>query len=166
VGCGFTFLVQSGPDSPKVTQWSSGIAVRAEHASDVKSRRTPSLFGPGLHHQEARCGIPQYDQGSYRSKGGPVKTSVIAALTSFGLNSMTIVEKPSMRDLILRGHPYSIEKQKATLDYCSEDVEGLATMLPVMLTVIDLSYAIFRGRCTTVSSTNGNLWHSNGCPDP
>jgi hypothetical protein len=42
-----SFLVQSGPDSPKVTQWSSGIAVRAEHASDVKWRRTPSLFEPG-----------------------------------------------------------------------------------------------------------------------
>jgi DNA polymerase I len=93
---------------------------------------------------EFRC----LTNGLADAKGAPVETSMIAALRSCGLDSMTVVEKQSMRDLILRGHPYSIEDQKAILDYCSEDVEGLAKLLPVMLTVIDVPYAIFRGRYT------------------
>jgi hypothetical protein len=73
---------------------------------------------------------------------------LIAALTHFGLDSMTVVEKESMRDLILRGHPYSETEQREILEYCSQDVEALEKLLPAMLPQIDLPYALFRGMYT------------------
>lgn len=61
---------------------------------------------------------------------------------------MTVVEKRSMIDLILRGHPYSAEEQQSILDYCAHDVDALGKLLPAMLPEITLPYAIFRGRYT------------------
>ncbi len=78
--------------------------------------------------------------------GGPIKDSLIKALEYFGLDSMTVVEKESMRNLILRGHPYSASERQEIIDYCSEDVEALEKLLPVMLPLIDSPYAVFRGR--------------------
>lgn len=82
------------------------------------------------------------------AQGCPVASSLIAALGYFGLDSMAVVEKQSMRDLILRGHPYSVEEQKQILEYCAEDVEALTKLFGVMLKMIDLPYALFRGRYT------------------
>jgi DNA polymerase-1 len=93
---------------------------------------------------EFRC----ITNGLTYATGAPVESSMIAALTHFGLDSMTVVEKKSMKDLILRGHPYTIVQQREIVDYCSEDVEALAKLLPVMLRVIDLPFALFRGRYT------------------
>jgi DNA polymerase-1 len=50
---------------------------------------------------EFRCAT----NGLTKVEGGPVESSLIAALIHHGLDSMTVVEKESMRDLILRGHP-------------------------------------------------------------
>jgi DNA polymerase-1 len=61
---------------------------------------------------------------------------------------MTVIEKKSMIDLILRGHPYSDEEKRLILEYCSQDVDAVEQLLPAMLPQIDIPYAIFRGRYT------------------
>jgi DNA polymerase I len=94
---------------------------------------------------EFRC----VTNGLAKADGSPVDSSLIGALTYYGLDSMTVVEKKSMRDLILRGHPYSDDEQRLILDYCEQDVEALERLLPAMLPQIDIPYAIFRGRYTT-----------------
>jgi DNA polymerase I len=86
--------------------------------------------------------------GLTKTNGSPVESSLIAALIHYGLDSMTVVEKQSMIDLILRGHPYSGEERESILDYCAQDVEALEKLLPVMLPGIILPYAVFRGRYT------------------
>jgi hypothetical protein len=93
---------------------------------------------------EYRC----LTNGQTKFDGSPVDTSLIAALAHFGLDSMTVVEKQSVIDLIHRGHPYTEEEQRTILDYCSEDVEALEMLLPAMLPAIEIPYAIFRGRYT------------------
>jgi DNA polymerase I len=93
---------------------------------------------------EFRCitnGLTKFD-------GSPVDSSLIAALTHYGLTSMTVVEKQSMRNLIRRGHPYLREEQRLILEYCAQDVEALEQLLPAMLPQIDIPYAIFRGGYT------------------
>lgn len=93
---------------------------------------------------EFRC----VTNGLTKPNGGPLDASLIAALIHYGLDSMTVVEKESMRDLILRGHPYSEEEQQAILSYCAEDVQALEQLLPALLPQINIPYAIFRGRYT------------------
>jgi DNA polymerase-1 len=105
---------------------------------------------------EFRCAT----NGLTKVEGGPVESSLIAALIHHGLDSMTVVEKESMRDLILRGHPYSEEEQRLILDYCSEDVQALEQLLPSMLPRIDIPYAVFRGRYTK----SVGLMGSSGVP--
>jgi hypothetical protein len=51
-----------------------------------------------------------------------------------------------MRDLVLRGGPWSEDEKAAILDYCESDVSALARLLPVMLPHIDLPRALLRGR--------------------
>jgi DNA polymerase-1 len=93
---------------------------------------------------EFRCAT----NGLTKVDGSPVESSMIAALMHYGLDSMTVVEKQSIRDLILRGHPYPPEEQQSILDYCSQDFEALEKLLPAMLPGISLPYPIFRGRYT------------------
>lgn len=78
--------------------------------------------------------------------GTPAPASLIAALKHHGLDSMAVIEKQSMIDLIKRGHPFTAAEQAAILDYCSQDVYALEKLLPAMLPGIDIPYAIFRGR--------------------
>jgi hypothetical protein len=42
-----------------------------------------------------------------------------------------------MRDLAIRGGPYSTAERCALPDYCQSDVDGLARLLQVMLSQID-----------------------------
>jgi hypothetical protein len=71
---------------------------------------------------------------------------LLGALAYFGLDSIGVIEKAEMRDLILRGGPWSAEEQLAILDYCQSDVAALARLLPAMLSHIDLPRALLRGR--------------------
>ena len=49
-----------------------------------------------------------------------------------------VVEKDEMRNLVMRGGPWSDEEQAAILDYCESDVDALSRLLPAMLPKIDL----------------------------
>jgi DNA polymerase-1 len=72
--------------------------------------------------------------------------SLLGALAHYGLDSIGTVEKDEMRDLILRGGPWSDAERSAILDYCESDVAALARLLPAMLPHIDPPRALLRGR--------------------
>jgi len=76
----------------------------------------------------------------------PCGNGLLGALTWFGLDGLTTVEKSDMRDLALRGGPWTLEERRQLLDYCESDVEALARLLPKMLPRIDLPRALHRGR--------------------
>jgi hypothetical protein len=71
---------------------------------------------------------------------------LLGALAHYGLDSIGTVEKDEMRDLILRGGPWSDAERAAILDYCESDVAALARLLPAMLPHIDPPRALLRGR--------------------
>jgi DNA polymerase I len=71
---------------------------------------------------------------------------LIGALAFHGLDGIGAVEKDEMRDLVLRGGPWSDAERTAILDYCETDVKALARLLPTMLPKIDLPRALLRGR--------------------
>jgi DNA polymerase I len=78
-----------------------------------------------------------------RPAGG---SGLLGALSYFGLDGMDATEKDAMRDLILRGGPWSDEERGAILRYCERDVMALEKLLPAMLRHIDLPRALLRGR--------------------
>jgi len=72
--------------------------------------------------------------------------SLLGALAHYGLDGIGALEKEEMRDLIMRGGPWTREEQIALLDYCESDVTALARLLSAMLPRIDLPRALYRGR--------------------
>jgi DNA polymerase-1 len=90
----------------------------------------------------------------------PAGSGLIGALTWFGLDHIGMAEKKDMRELVLRGGPWSSDEQAAILDYCTSDVEALARLLPAMLPQIDLPRALFRGRYMAAASA----MEHNGTP--
>ncbi len=76
----------------------------------------------------------------------PSGAGLLGALVYFGLDSIRVTEKESMRELALRGGPFSRDEQTALLDYCQSDVDALAKLLPRMATNLDLPRALLRGR--------------------
>jgi hypothetical protein len=71
---------------------------------------------------------------------------LLGALAHHGLDSIGVVEKNEMRDLVLRGGPWTDPEREAILNYCESDVVALARLLPAMLPHIDLPRALLRGR--------------------
>jgi hypothetical protein len=76
----------------------------------------------------------------------PCGHGLLGALSCFGLDGIEAAEKDSMRQLALRGGPYTADERLALLDYCQTDVAALARLLPAMLAKIDLPRALLRGR--------------------
>ena len=73
-------------------------------------------------------------------------SGLLGALAYHGLDSIGTFEKDEMRDLVLRGGPWTGDERAAILDYCESDVAALARLLPAMLPNIDLPRALLRGR--------------------
>jgi hypothetical protein len=63
----------------------------------------------------------------------PCGRGLLGALAYFGLDGLAAAEKESMRQLALRGGPYTAGERLALLDYCQSDVDSLARLLPAML---------------------------------
>jgi DNA polymerase-1 len=76
----------------------------------------------------------------------PAGAGLIGALIYFGLPTIGVEEKKVMRDLILRGGPWTEEEWSAIMDYCASDVYALERLLPALLPHIDLPRALLRGR--------------------
>lgn len=76
----------------------------------------------------------------------PCGNGLLGALAFFGFDGIGATEKDGMRQLALRGGPFTDTERVALLDYCQSDVDALARLLPVMLPRIDLPRALLRGR--------------------
>ena len=74
----------------------------------------------------------------------PCGRGLLGALAYYGLDAIEAAEKDAMRQLVMRGGPWSEAERKAILDYCQSDVDSLARLLPVMLPRIDLPRAIIQ----------------------
>jgi len=73
-------------------------------------------------------------------------SGLLGALAHFGIDSIDVSEKTSMRELAMRGGDYTDAERLALLDYCQSDVDALAKLMPAMLPRIDLPRALLRGR--------------------
>ena len=71
---------------------------------------------------------------------------LLGALSWYGLDAMDGAEKDSMRDLAIRGGPWTSDEREALLTYCESDVLALARLLPEMEAKLDLPRAVCRGR--------------------
>ncbi len=71
---------------------------------------------------------------------------LLSCLVHHGLDSMLATEKQGMRELAMRGGPYTAQEMTALLDYCQSDVDALAKLMPRMLPHVDLDRALLRGR--------------------
>jgi hypothetical protein len=76
----------------------------------------------------------------------PCGRGLLGALTWFGLDGLAAVEKAEMRELALRGGPWTAAERTMLLDYCQSDVDALARLLPRMLPTLDVPRAVYRGR--------------------
>jgi DNA polymerase I len=78
----------------------------------------------------------------------PAGRGLLGALTYYGIDGIGAIEKDEMRDLVLRGGPWSAEERSAILDYCDSDVMAMARLLPRMAPPIEqmLGPALLRGR--------------------
>ncbi len=86
--------------------------------------------------------------------------SLLRSMAAYGLDAMSAVEKAEMRDLILRGHPFTEDERIRILDYCMEDVSNTAALFEAMFAELNLPYAIGRGNFTRVVG----WWEFNGIP--
>lgn len=73
-------------------------------------------------------------------------SGLLGALLYYGLPSVGGEQKDAMRDLVLRGGPWSSEEQQLILDYCETDVVALDQLLAAMEHEIDWPRALLRGR--------------------
>jgi len=73
---------------------------------------------------------------------------LITSLTAYGIPAMDAEEKQSMREIILRGGPYSETERAEILAYCMGDVEATEKLLLAMIPHLSLEQAIVRGNYT------------------
>jgi hypothetical protein len=80
--------------------------------------------------------------------------SLLGALIAHGLDHIGATEKKEMRELAMRGGPFTADERMALLDYCQTDVDALADLLPAMIPQIDkhLSQSLLHGRFTAAVS--------------
>lgn len=76
----------------------------------------------------------------------PAGRGLLGALAQFGLPTMDTGRKELMRELVLRGGPWSSDDRAAIIDYCAEDVHALRNLWDRMGRMIDLPRALLRGR--------------------
>ena len=77
----------------------------------------------------------------------PKKRGLIVALCHYGEKAMTVDEKETNRELVLKGGPWTTEERQQILDYCQQDVEATARLFHRMISQIEIGQAIvFRGQ--------------------
>jgi hypothetical protein len=83
----------------------------------------------------ATCGLPtQCGRG------------LLGALTHYGIGYMAPATKDGLRQLAIRGGPYTDAERLDLLAYCQSDADALAPLLSAMLPALDLPRALLRGR--------------------
>ena len=76
----------------------------------------------------------------------PCGDGLLGALAWHGLDSMGADEKNEIRNLAIRGEPFTAREQADLIDYCQSDVDALARLLLAMESKLDLPRALLRGR--------------------
>jgi len=76
----------------------------------------------------------------------PCGFGLLGALSAFGLDGIASEDKHSMRDLAMRGGPFSPKEREELLEYCASDVVALCELLMKMGPGLDLPRALLRGR--------------------
>jgi DNA polymerase I len=77
----------------------------------------------------------------------PTSRGLGGALAYFGLAEIDMLEKNSIRDLALRGPPWSNAERADLFNYCASDTYALERLLPAMLPhITNLNHALLRGR--------------------
>ena len=76
----------------------------------------------------------------------PCGRGLLGALTYYGLDAIDSADKDSMRDLAIRGGPFTTDEMSALVEYCESDVVSLDKLLARMAHNIDLPRALLRGR--------------------
>jgi hypothetical protein len=85
---------------------------------------------------------PQFRQ---HNSPGRWKSSLLDVVQWCGFPARPTAQKTEMRDLILRGHPFSEKERDLILSYCSDDVIDTAVAAKAMLLRIgSIPQAIFR----------------------
>src|SRR5262249_60895046 len=77
----------------------------------------------------------------------PAGNGLLGALAYFGLDAIGTVEKDEMRELVLRGGPWSETERTAILDYCESDVAAMDRLLTAVLRGSSPPRAVLRGPC-------------------
>jgi len=72
--------------------------------------------------------------------------NLIGALTFFGLDVMSSVEKEEMRGLAIRGGPFTQQEKESLLEYCESDAISLIKLFDIMSFRIDIDRALLRGQ--------------------
>ena len=87
-----------------------------------------------------------YCEWRAQTNGLSVGRGLLDAAMAFGLDVMESSEKATMRDLAIRGAPFTDDEQRALADYCEHDVITTSKLLEQMLPTIDLERALLRGK--------------------
>jgi hypothetical protein len=76
----------------------------------------------------------------------PCGAGLVGALTYYGLDSIAAAAKDDMRQLAIRGGPWTEAERETLVDYCQSDVDALTRLLDSMAPQIDLERELLRGR--------------------
>jgi DNA polymerase-1 len=94
--------------------------------------------------------------GCKGSTGKRIYPGLLSSLESYGIGVRMVDEKKDMRDLVLRGAPYSPTEKASILSYCLEDVDDTVKLFDAMLPHLSLDWptgicrAMARGSFTRV----------------
>jgi DNA polymerase-1 len=72
------------------------------------------------------------------------------ALRYFGIDAVDVAEKAEMRNLAIRGGPFTEEEKRDLLRYCERDVAATSRLFATMRDKIDVPRALIRGRYVNV----------------
>lgn len=78
----------------------------------------------------------------------PHGKSLLGAMQFFNLDTIESQHKDAMRDIALRGGPFSAQERVELIEYCQSDVDALNKLLEAMKSSIDLPRALLRGMYT------------------
>ncbi len=76
----------------------------------------------------------------------PTGRNLLGDHTYFGLTGISYLEKETMRELAVRGSPFSNVESEALLNYCQTDVDALEALIQPILEQLNLGQALLRGR--------------------
>lgn len=94
------------------------------------------------------CIVDLFAEYSAKKAGlSPQPKSLLDALSNYGISGISAGEKKEMRDLCIRGGPYTMKEREDILDYCQSDVDATAKLFLKMWPEIseNFSPALWRG---------------------